>query len=63
MSALHPYTVKAETARACTQTRAETSQDKERASLAKGRRGREEGLNAAPATTVVEEQFEEIARL
>lgn len=31
------------------------------ASLAKGRRRREEGLNAAPVTITVEGQFEEIA--
>lgn len=43
LSALWPLTVKAETARACTQTRAATSQDKQRtgaASLAKWRRKR-----------------------
>lgn len=58
MSALHPYTVKAETVRACTQIRAAASRDKKRtraAPLAKGRRGREEALNAAPITTIVEE--------
>lgn len=57
MSALHPHTAKAETARACTTTRAAASQDKNTraASLAKGRRGREEGLNAAPVTSIVEE--------
>lgn len=58
MSALHPHTAKAETARARPPTRAAVSQDKNTtraASLAKGRRGREDRLNAAPVTSIVEE--------
>lgn len=58
LSVLHPNTAKAETARAGTPTRAATSQSKERTgatSPGKGRTGREEGQNAAPVTTMVEE--------
>ena len=54
MSALRPYIAKAETVSACTWTRAAITQNKvriEAALLAKGRRGREEGLVTAPVTT------------
>lgn len=58
LSAQHPYIAKAETVRVCTWPRAAITQNKVRtgtALLVKGRRGREEGLDTVPVTTVVGE--------